>query len=140
MRSNQDQRRNVQMIMLQGHTPCTGKPNVSLSTEKRHYLIQARDAQRRLPEGGRFELNLQEKVRVSQANKGKDHSRKREQNMQIHGRQTAVTFGKEQIGSCGKGYLELRFKPKLFVLHCVILYTPDRLQPWNRQLTQKMRA
>ena len=34
--------------------------------------------------------------------------------MQIHGRQKAVTFGKEQIGSCGKGYLELGFKPTIF--------------------------
>ena len=45
-----------------------------------------------------FELNLQGKVRVSQGSKEKDHSRKREKNIQIHGRQKAVTFGKEQIG------------------------------------------
>ena len=30
--------------MLQGYKPYAGKPDVSLSTEKRHYLIQARDA------------------------------------------------------------------------------------------------
>ena len=53
--------------------------------------------------------------------------------MQIHGKQKAVTFGKEQIG--GKGFLELGFKPTLFFLHCVMLYTPDRLQPWSMQST-----
>ena len=55
--------------------------------------------------------------------------------MQIHGKQKAVTFGKEQIGSCGKGFLELGFKPTLFFSHCVMLYTPDRLQPWSMQST-----
>ena len=114
MRSNQDQRRNIQMITLQGCKPCAGKPDVSLSAEKG--IISSRPGMLRegfLKEAA-FELNLQEKVRVSQANKGKAHSRKREQNMQIHGRQKAVTFGKGQIGSCGKGYLELGFKPTLF--------------------------